>query len=485
MTPAPERKTAVWPLAAIGLLIVLLAGFLVVKISRRERSVPLVVKEPPAPPPTPTPVPPPAPEPPPPRPPPPPPREDKSALEFDLRLQEARRLLSERKWDAAKPLVEALRALRPSSSETAKLAEDLLAGLKRDADDRAEAARREALRVKQVADWAAVREKAEKDSAKDLWDAAWNALEGYAGRYPASADDEELRRLRKKLGEYREEADKQYRKNMGDAERLFAEGRFAQAVGAAEAAVTFYPERRDRVREFQEQARRKQFELNMVRIPSTPCWIGSDDSPDERPLRSVRLPAFLIDQYEVSNDDFLAFVQATGHPAPPEWRGRKPARGRERHPVVSVTWDDAAAYAKWAGKRLPTAEEWEVAARGLDRREYPWGSVFLEKEASFPCNSLEFWQVNKNQNPGTTPVDAFDRSGGESPFGVQGLAGNVWEWTATAVRRPEGNAGPELRILKGGSFMTPRRALRAANVFAEDPRLQHVDVGFRCARDLP
>jgi formylglycine-generating enzyme required for sulfatase activity len=147
-----------------------------------------------------------------------------------------------------------------------------------------------------------------------------------------------------------------------------------------------------------------------------------------------------------------------------------------------VTWDDAAAYAKWAGKRLPTAEEWEVAARGPDKREYPWGNVFLEKEDKFPCNCLEFWQVNKAKSPGTTPVENFEN--GESAFGVYGMGGNVWEWTATAAPAKGSKPPPEFRILKGGSFMTPRKATRCANIYAEDPRLPHPDVGFRCARDV-
>jgi formylglycine-generating enzyme required for sulfatase activity len=150
--------------------------------------------------------------------------------------------------------------------------------------------------------------------------------------------------------------------------------------------------------------------------------------------------------------------------------------------VYLVTWDDAAAYAKWAGKRLPTAEEWEVAARGPDKREFPWGGVFLEKEDKFPCNCLEYWQYNKNTAPGTTPVEDFEA--GESFFGVGGMAGNVWEWTSTAAPAKGAKPPPEFRVLKGGSFMTPQRALRCANVYAEDPRLPHPDVGFRCVRDV-
>jgi formylglycine-generating enzyme required for sulfatase activity len=224
----------------------------------------------------------------------------------------------------------------------------------------------------------------------------------------------------------------------------------------------------------------------MVRIPSTSCWIGSEDRDEEKPLRQVKLPAFLIDKYEVTNEDYYAFTAATGYAPPGVWGGRKPPKNRERHPVSFVSWEDATEFARWAGKRLPTSEEWEVAARGIDKREFPWGIGFQEKEDQFFANCLEYWQFNKNLAPGTTPVDQKDFDGGVSAFGVYGMSGNVWEWTSTAAPVPPNSTNPprEFRILKGGSFMTPQKALRCANVYADDPRLPHPDVGFRCARDV-
>jgi len=201
-------------------------------------------------------------------------------------------------------------------------------------------------------------------------------------------------------------------------------------------------------------------------------------------VRQVKLPPFLIDKYEVTNEDYLGFVVATNREPPPYWDRGRPPKGRERHPVVFITWADAEAYASWSGKRLPTAEEWEVAARGPDKREFPWGNVFLEKEDRFPCNCLEYWQVNKSLSPGTTPVDEKTFDNGESAFGVYGMGGNVWEWTSTAAPAKGTRPPGEFRILKGGSFMTPQKSTRCANVYAEDPRLPHPDVGFRCARDI-
>jgi len=282
------------------------------------------------------------------------------------------------------------------------------------------------------------------------------------------------------------EADALFKRDLSEAQKHFAEGRYAQAIATAENALRYYSERKALVREFQERARELQVEKSMVRIPSTACWIGSEDRDEEKPLRQVKLPAFLIDKYEVTNEDYYAFTAATGYPPPAVWGARKPPKNRERHPVSFVTWEDAVEYAKWAGKRLPTAEEWEVAARGPDKREFPWGNLYQEKEEQFFANSLEYWQFNKNQAPGTTPVDQKEFEGGVSAFGVYGMSGNVWEWTSTAAPVPPKATSPprEFRILKGGSFMTPQKALRSANVYADDPRLPHPDVGFRCARDV-
>jgi formylglycine-generating enzyme required for sulfatase activity len=148
--------------------------------------------------------------------------------------------------------------------------------------------------------------------------------------------------------------------------------------------------------------------------------------------------------------------------------------------VVLVTWEQAAAYAKWAGKRLPTAEEWEVAARGDDRREFPWGTLFQEQPDQFLCNSLEYWQFHKSRSPGTTPVDEFaSRSASGASMG-----GNVWEWTSSAVPGKVGERAVEFRVLKGGSFMTLARAIRCAASLPENPALAHPDVGFRCVQEL-
>jgi formylglycine-generating enzyme required for sulfatase activity len=479
--PAAARSPKGWPLLAIALLIVLLSVFLFLRWRKRDEG-PAVVKDPvpvpvartPDPPPPPPPVPPVVPAPPTPAP----------ESEFDLRLKELKQAVDEKRWDAASASLAAAKKLRPEDPGLAPFETAIAEARKKEAAEMAEAARKLELRQKQELAWGAVREKAEKARAEDLWDAALGAIDAFVKEYPGTQRDSEVERTRKQIQGLQEESDKLFKRDLAEAQKLFAEGRYSQAISTAENALKFYPERKAQVREFQERAREVLFEKSMVRIPSTACWIGSEERPDEKPLRQVKLPAFLMDKYEVTNEEYYSFVTATDHEAPAVWGGRKPPKGRERHPVVFVTWDDAAAYAKWAGKRLPTAEEWEVAARGPDKREFPWGAAFQEKEEIFNANCLEYWQLHKSQAPGTTAVDLKDFDIGVSAFGVFGMSGNVWEWTATAAPATGTKPPAEFRILKGGSFMTPQKALRCANVLADDPRLPHPDVGFRCARDV-
>ncbi len=461
MADAP-RKTSPWPLLAILLLAGLLTAFLVLQWRKRDHEK--ITFKPPPPPPV---------EVPPSEPPPP----DPAKEEFEKQVALVRKAIDAGRWDEAEAAIEAARKAK-DAPELAELKQAVARKRRDEETARAEERARQETRRRQAEAFAVLKEKVEKERTESRWDGALALLDGFAKDFPEAPKDAEFERLQDRFRRLRSDADGAFTTIMADAAKLAATEKYAPALTRAEKALGFYPEREAVVRKFRDEVREARLLKEMVRIPSATCWIGSA-APDEGGLRQVSLPAFYIDRYEVTNEDYHAFVTATGHPAPPHWGPpRRPPATRARHPVVQVAYDDAAKYAAWAGKRLPSAEEWEVAARGPDQREYPWGNAFTEKENVFLANSLEYWQYHKQQNPGTTRVDGepFNGPNSESAFRVLGMGGNVWEWTSTST-------GAGFRVLKGGSFMTSKAALRCANVYPENPKLGHPDVGFRCARD--
>jgi len=185
--------------------------------------------------------------------------------------------------------------------------------------------------------------------------------------------------------------------------------------------------------------------------------------------RTVFLEAFEIDICPVANRQYKRFLDAAGYPHVPEhWRDATYPVDRADHPVVNVSSEDAAAYAKWQGKRLPTEQEWEKAARGPNGRIYPWGNTFNR----FNCNSRELGLH------GTTEVTQFPN--GASQYGCYDMVGNVWEWTDTDVFPDNGDA----KVLRGGSWVNPREGVRTTTRAYERADRRRRDVGFRCVRDL-
>jgi formylglycine-generating enzyme required for sulfatase activity len=306
----------------------------------------------------------------------------------------------------------------------------------------------------------------------------------------------------------------------------------------------------------------------MVWIPGGVFTMGSDSElawPEEKPAHRVRVDAFWLDEHEVTNAEFRAFVTATsyvttaekapsleeimresapGTPPPPKEKlvpgsvvftpptGRVDLRdfsqwwtwtpgadwkhpdgpesgitGKDDYPVVHVSWDDAVAYAKWAGKRLPTEAEWECAARGgLERRPYVWG----DKPPSDEARLANIWQgefPNRNSASdgfaGAAPVKSYP----PNAYGLYDMAGNVWEWCtdryqpdlyrrragAAVISNPQGPASnsdsasesPLHRVQRGGSYLCNdsycsryRPSARHGN--SPDTGMSHV--GFRCAK---
>jgi len=216
----------------------------------------------------------------------------------------------------------------------------------------------------------------------------------------------------------------------------------------------------------------------MMYVPAGKFLRGEGDSTHE-----VYLDAFYIDRYPVTNAEYKRFVDATRHLPPPHWWNGKIPSGKENHPVVYVSWDDAVAYAQWAGKRLPTEAEWERAASWDDikkeKRIYPWGNDFDPRK----CNSGE------SEIGDTTPVGKYSPQG-DSFYGVADMAGNVWEWCAdwydenyyknSPRENPRGPASGQHRVRRGGSWLDDRYAVRTVARYYYAHSFRYINVGFRC-----
>ncbi len=278
-----------------------------------------------------------------------------------------------------------------------------------------------------------------------------------------------------------------------------------------------------------------------VAVPGGEFTMGSEDrdavpGDGEGPLRRVRVSPFAIAACAVSNDEFARFADDTGYvteaerfgwsfvfaaflPGPvraaspradgaPWWCGvqgawwRRPEgpasglAGRGDHPVVHVSWHDAAAYAAWAGARLPTEAEWEYAARGgLDGARYAWGDE-LTPGGEHRCN---IWQgrfptrnTAEDGHAGTAPVATFPANG----FGLHNVAGNVWEWCADwwsaehgtrHLHDPRGPRHGSAKVMRGGSYLCHEsycNRYRVAARTSNSPDSSTGNQGFRCARDV-
>lgn len=200
--------------------------------------------------------------------------------------------------------------------------------------------------------------------------------------------------------------------------------------------------------------------------------------------RKAHLRRYAIDLTPVTNAEFAKFLRASGYrPRHPEnflkhWQGSAPPPGKEDHPVVYVDLDDARAYAKWTGKRLPTELEWQYAAEGPEALVYPWG------------NQMMPGRCNGGESGGTTPVKAFPD--GRSPFGCYDMCGNTWEWTESEYS----DGRTRFAILRGGSFFKaqgskwytdggPQSCRFGMKFLLMWPGLDRcATVGFRCAVSL-
>jgi iron(II)-dependent oxidoreductase len=249
-------------------------------------------------------------------------------------------------------------------------------------------------------------------------------------------------------------------------------------------------------------------EIDWVRIPGGPARMGSTAEEIEAayqearlrssllerytfeleaPAHEVELTPFDISRYEITNTQYRAFVEATGH-AQPHGLNDEPIWGHEGfdgddNPVVGVSWWDARAFAGWVDAELPTEAQWERAARGVERRKFPWGD-----RSPTPGHANFARRLNH-----TAPVGSYER--GATPNGVHDMGGNVWEWCrdeddpryyANSPRRDPLNlpdpSSPADRVIRGGSWDQGVAFMRSALRFKFHPRATHKTIGFRIAR---
>jgi formylglycine-generating enzyme len=291
----------------------------------------------------------------------------------------------------------------------------------------------------------------------------------------------------------------------------------------------------------------ERFDADMISLVGGDFFMGAEGSETwqadgEGPVRQISVSPFKIDATAVTNEEFAEFVAATNYQTEAEQFGwsfvfhlHVPKKRRERlraknavaglewwlavpqacwrlpegstssikdrmnHPVIHVSWNDAAAYAAWAGKRLPTEAEWELSARGgLERMVYPWGNEFRSNgswranifQGRFPDND-----TGADGYKGTCPVDEFPPNG----LGLFNSVGNVWEWcadwfspdhhvkNAEDLTDPKGPASSDRRLQKGGSFLCHDSYCNRYRVSARignTPDSSGNNVGFRCAKDI-
>lgn len=213
----------------------------------------------------------------------------------------------------------------------------------------------------------------------------------------------------------------------------------------------------------------------MVLIPAGEFIMGtpanaSQGDDDEAPQHTVNLPAYYIDKYPVTNRQFHDFVLSAGYKPEGHW-DRYYSTGTADMPVRGVSWNDAATYAQWAGKRLPTEAQWEKAARGTDGRLYPWGDDWASDILP--------------RGDETAMYSILSATATASPYGVMGMSGLVWQWTASPyVAYPFNSSarGGEY-VLRGGAYSNGRSIVRCANRYAEQANVALNTFGFRCVRD--
>jgi serine/threonine-protein kinase len=223
----------------------------------------------------------------------------------------------------------------------------------------------------------------------------------------------------------------------------------------------------------------------MALVPGGGFTLGAHGEPNAQPPREIQLSPYYIDRYPVTNACYQKFLRETGYKRPTHWWDPSEHEGvlfppeLMLHPVVQVSYEDALAYCRWVGKRLPTEAEWEKAARSHDQRLYPWGPQWKDNMAHFGHTM-------------TAPVLAHTY--GQSPYSACDMLGNVWEWVQDYYssdsynyleeQDPQGVEQGSFRVVRGGCYRDLASNIRATTRGFRMPHLKGPTVGFRCVLDF-
>lgn len=224
----------------------------------------------------------------------------------------------------------------------------------------------------------------------------------------------------------------------------------------------------------------------MVQIPEGPFTMGSrDGDPDEAPEHQVYLGTYYMDKKEVTQAEYERFVKMTkrGKPFIPVFEDDQAKILKPELPAMGMSWADAEAYCKWAGKRLATEAEWEKAGRGEGKKRYPWGDEFGSGHANVDGDEDGFKYL--------APPGSFES--GRSPYGLYDMTGNVAEWVAdtygeqyyqkTPYRDPVGPEDGQHKVIRGGSWRETYHNARLSKRFQAKMWRTDTTIGIRCARD--
>ena len=338
-----------------------------------------------------------------------------------------------------------------------------------------------------------------EDEGKDLLDEAKKLLaENKSEEYVAKLD--EILTKHPQSDAARAASDLIPRAIFEQGRRLIARGKLQDGLNQFDRITKSFPKSEWAGRVAQDALARQQTPEGMVYVIGGDFLMGSTEEETERLAAQVHGAAaaryakifyrpetpqvlkhvepFYIDRTEVTNADYLKFIKSTGRAAPPYWKGRSCPKGFEKLPVVNITWQNAAAYAKWSHRRLPTEAEWEFAARGSDGRAFPWGPLFDKAKANTKEADLR----------GPLPVGSFP--GGASPFGCLDMCGNASEWTSdhfepypnTAWQSKEQDR--RKRVFRGGSWVVGYGDARTSSRFGAPEKEARATIGFRCVKSV-